>query len=104
VQQDDQDLDDIISTAESYAAAEPITFHNESSLNQVTALAVGPDDRYYCCGKEDGSVIIYESTEGKRVRKVSNHTATSGVISSTWSPSGLYIVLSDDSGRAIAND
>ena len=39
--------------------------HDESDRNHVTAFAIGPDDRYYCCGEEDGSVIIHESTDGK---------------------------------------
>lgn len=102
VRPDEQDLDDINSTAESYAATEAVISHDESSLNQVTAFAVGPEDRWYCCGKEDGSVAIYESLEGKKARKLYNHGVSSCVISLSWSQSGRYIVSSDDSGRVIS--
>jgi WD40 repeat protein len=102
VRPDEKDLEDTSSVAESYAATEPIISHDESSLSHVTAFAMGPDDRYYCCGKEDGSVVIYDSTEGKKLRKVCSHSATSSVISMAWSPSGKYMVSSDDSGRIIS--
>ena len=90
------------SIAESYAATEAVISHDESSRNQVTAFAIGPDDRYYCCGKEDGSVVIHESTDGKKNRKVCNHAATSSVMLVAWSQSGRYLVSSDDSGRVIS--
>jgi WD40 repeat protein len=102
VRPDEQDLEETSSIAESYAATEAVVSHDESSRNQVTAFAVGPDDGYYCCGKEDGSVMVYESTEGKKLRKVCNHAATSSVISLAWSQSGRYIVSSDDSGRVLS--
>ena len=102
VSPDEQDLEDGSSIADSYAATEPVISHDESSLNQVTAFSVGPDDGYYCCGKEDGSVVIYESTEGKKVRKVCNHAASSSVISLAWSQSGKYLVSSDESGRVLS--
>jgi WD40 repeat protein len=102
VRPDDKDLEDTSSVAESYAATEPIISHDESSLKHVTAFVMGPDDRYYACGKDDGSVVIYCSTEGKKLRKVCSHSTTSSVISMTWSQSGKYIVSSDDSGRIIS--
>lgn len=102
VRPDEKDLEDTSSIAESYAATEAVIANDESSLKQVSALASGPDDRYYCCGKEDGSVVIHEAAQGKKSRKVCNHATTSSVISLAWSQSGRHIVSSDDSGRVLS--
>ncbi|KAG9231275.1 NACHT and WD domain-containing protein, variant [Amylocarpus encephaloides] len=96
------DLADSSSIAESYAATEPVVSKDESSENQVTALATSSDDRWFCCGKEDGSVIIHDAQTSTKIRKVCNYTAASAVILLEWSKSGRYIVSSDESGRVIS--
>ena len=102
VRLDDIDQEDTSSLAESFAATEAVISHDESNENQVTAFAIGPNDAHYCCGKEDGSVAIHEAIGGKKIRKVYNHAASCTVIVLSWSPSGRYIVSSDDSGRIIS--
>jgi WD40 repeat protein len=102
VRPEDHDLEDASSMAESFAATEPVISQDESSENQVTAFAAGPDDSHYCCGKEDGTVTIHEAVGGAKVRKIYGHSATRIVISLAWSKSGRYIVSSDDSGRVIS--
>jgi WD40 repeat protein len=102
VRPDEQDLEDTSSIAESFSATEPIIINDESSESQVTAFATGPNDLYYCCGKEDGTVTIHEATGGAKVRKVYAYATTSSVMSLAWSASGKYIVSSDDSGRVVS--
>ena len=102
IRADEQDLEDHSSIGESCAMTEPIISRDESSQCHVTALATDTADEYFCCGKEDGSVNIYEAFGGKRVRKVYSHASTSSVLALAWSNSGRYVVSSDDSGRIIA--
>ena len=102
VRPDDLDHEDTSSAFESSIVSEPIVSHDDTSRNQVTALACGADDRFFCCGKDDGSVSIFEVSEGKRVRRAYGHAATVSVISLAWSFSGKYLASGDDSGRVIA--
>lgn len=97
----EQDLSDASTLAE-ILETEAVILPDESSESQVSALATGPDDMHYCCGKEDGSVNIHEATGGTKVRKVYSYGATSTVLLLTWSKSGRYIVSCDDSGHIIS--
>ena len=102
VRPDDYDLEDHSSLGESYAATEPVFSTDENSQCQVTALASDSEGMYYCCGREDGTIIIHEGINGKRVRKVYSHSSTSSVIALDWSRSGKYVISGDNSGRIIA--
>ena len=99
---DERDTTDRSSIAESSTVSEPVITHDESSRSAVTALACDKSDAYYCCGREDGTVIIHDSLSGKKIRKVYTHASTSSVIILSWSPSGKYMVSGDDSGRIIS--
>ena len=87
--------------AESSILSEPVICENDSTISQVTALVSDPDDQYYCCGRDDGSVIIHSSNDGSKVRKISGHSNTVSIIALEWSKSGRYIVSGDDAGRII---
>ncbi|OBT77285.1 hypothetical protein VF21_03407 [Pseudogymnoascus sp. 05NY08] len=102
VRLDVHDHHDISNLTERFATTEPVIRDDESSESQISAFAIGPDDMYYCCGKEDGSVTIHEATEGTKVRKVYGYGATSTVILLAWSKSGRYMVSCDDSGHIIS--
>ena len=102
IRPDEQDLEDHSSVGESFTGSEPTISHDESSQSQVTALASDSTDRYYCCGREDGTVTIHEAIEGNKIRKVYSHASTSSVIILAWSVSGKYMVSGDDSGRILA--
>ena len=101
VQVDEEDLEDHSSIGESFVSTEPTISRDESSQSQVTALATDSGDKYYCCGKEDGSVNIYDAINGKKLRKAYGHMSTSSILILAWSDSGRYLVSGDDSGRVI---
>ena len=82
-------------------ATEPVITRDESSQTHITALAYGKDDKYYCAGREDGTVCIHDANDGRRVRKVSAHCSTSSIIILAWSPSNKYIISGDDSARIV---
>lgn len=102
VRPENLDHEDTSSSVEGSIVSEPVVSHDDTSRNQITALACDANDKYYCCGKDDGSVSIFEMAEGTRVRKVYGHATTVSVISLAWSLSGKYMVSADDSGRVIA--
>ena len=102
VRPDEQELDDHVSTGGSSMVTEPVVVHDESSQAQVTALAYGFADKYFCAGREDGTVSIHDANDGRKIRKVSMHSSTSSIIILTWSYSNKYIISGDDSGRILA--
>lgn len=102
VRPDEHDPNDASTLAESFVAATPVILHDESSESHVSAFAAGPDDKYYCCGKEDGSVTVHEAIDGTKIRKVYGYGAASTVLLLVWSKSGRYIVSCDDSGHIIS--
>lgn len=63
---------------------------------EITAFATSTDDRYVVCGREDGNVIIYEATEGAKIRKVYGHVHKRPVSALVWARSGKYIASCDD--------
>ena len=98
VRPDEQELDDRGSSI----VTEPVIARDESSQAQVTTLSCGFGDRFFCAGRDDGTVSIHNAKDGKRVRKIPAHSSTSSVIILTWSSAGRYIVSGDDSGRIAA--
>lgn len=98
VRPDDSELEDRGSSI----ATEPVISHDESSQIYITALTCGSTDRFYCIGREDGTVCIHDAIDGKKMRKVSAHSSHSSIIILVWSRSDKYIVSGDDSGRIVA--
>ena len=98
VRPDESELED----RGSYIATDPVISHDESSQTHVTALAFGFADEFFCIGREDGTVCIHDTIDGKRLRKVSAHSPHSAIIILAWSHSNRYIISGDDSGRILA--
>ena len=97
IRPDEQELEDRGSSV----VTEPVITRDESSQTQVTALSYGFGDKYFCAGREDGTVSIHDAEDGKKMRKIPAHSSTSSVINLFWSSSGKYIVSGDDSGRIV---
>ncbi|KAI9797040.1 MAG: hypothetical protein M1835_002290 [Candelina submexicana] len=85
----------------SFVATEPVIARDESSQSHITALACGFADKFYCAGREDGTVCIHSALDGRKVRKVCSHSSHSSVIRLAWSDSGRFIISADDGGRVI---
>ena len=98
VRPDDYELEDRGSSI----VTDPVISHDESSQTHVTALALGFADAFFCIGREDGTVCIHDTANGRRLRKVSSHSPHSSVIVLAWSHSNKYIISGDDSGRILA--
>lgn len=89
-------LDDASSNHDCSVLSEPIISQDNNSRSQITALVCDREDRYYCCGREDGSVAIHEASRGNKLRKVYAHSSTVAIIALEWSQSGKYMVSGDD--------
>ncbi|KAI1178312.1 hypothetical protein F4777DRAFT_113251 [Nemania sp. FL0916] len=85
-----------------FELSEPVYAHDHAiSQSKVTALAIDDEDEYFCCGRDDGSVSIHSIMDGKRVRKVTNHSTSADIICIGWSSSRRYLASGDDSGKII---
>ncbi|TGJ78220.1 hypothetical protein E0Z10_g10542 [Xylaria hypoxylon] len=100
IRADDLDHDDKSSVNETLTS-EPVLASDENSGTAITSLACGPSALFYCAGKEDGSVTIYDMETRERLRKVTNHSTSSSVIQLEWSETGRFLGSVDDSGRLI---
>ncbi|KAI1423684.1 hypothetical protein F5Y12DRAFT_517419 [Xylaria sp. FL1777] len=100
IRADDLDRDEKSSTNEAITS-EPVLDSSGHSRTAITSLACGPSTRFYCAGKEDGSVTIYDMNTGQKLRKVTNHSTSSAVIQLEWSETGRFLGSVDDSGRVI---
>lgn len=98
---DDYDLNPSSSAGSSALTAEPIIASTGSTQTLITAMAVSSSDKYFCCGREDGSVIIADAFDGKKLRKAYGHTSSAEVVALSWSNSGKYMVSCDEYGRVI---
>jgi hypothetical protein len=102
IRPDDHDLEDHLSSAGSFAPTEAIISSATGSQTLITAMGISSDDRYFCCGREDGSVVIADAFNGNKLRKAYGHTSSSDVVSLAWSHSGKYMVSCNEYGHVIA--
>ncbi|KAI4254095.1 MAG: hypothetical protein L6R42_007328, partial [Xanthoria sp. 1 TBL-2021] len=101
IRADEESLKDQSSIGDLSTATEPVIRSDESSQCPITALASDSADHYFSVGRDDGTVVIQDVVDGKRICKVYGHSSTRAVICLLWSASGLYMVSGDDSGRII---
>ncbi|KAI8949375.1 hypothetical protein F4801DRAFT_553398 [Xylaria longipes] len=105
VRPDDGDREETSSSFDgssvSETLSEPVYAQDYSSQSRITALVIDDEDEYFCCGRDDGSVSIHSIMDGKRVRKVANHSTTADVVCIEWSLSRRYLASADDSGKII---
>ncbi|KAH0541241.1 hypothetical protein FGG08_004246 [Glutinoglossum americanum] len=101
IRPNDPDQEEMSSTYETIAS-EPVLSSDDNTRVPITALVCDSSGKFYCCGKEDGSVIMHDIKDGARVRKLPSHSSTVSVIKLAWSPSEKYFVSADDSGRIIS--
>lgn len=94
VRPDDQDHDDQSfkddTASGSLLSSEPAMLHAHNTQIMVSAMSVGSTDDYYCVGRDDGTVVIHEATQGTAVRKVYIHAPSSSILQLSWSRPGRY--------------
>lgn len=101
IRADEESLEDQSSIGDLSTATEPVIRSDESSQCPITALASDSADHYFSVGRDDGTVVIQDAVDGKRICKVYGHSSVSAIICLLWSASGLYMVSGDDAGRII---
>ena len=95
-----QDIDqDNASSTYDTINSEPVISSDDNTRIPITSLVCNASNSLYCCGKEDGTVAIYDIPKGKRVRQIAKHAASASVIKLAWSLSAKYLASGDDSGR-----
>ena len=64
-----------------------------------TSVICSPSDNFYCCGKEDGTVVMYGIFKGKKVHQIAKHALSASIIKLARSAPEKYLASGDDSGR-----
>ncbi|KAJ5451333.1 hypothetical protein N7491_000515 [Penicillium cf. griseofulvum] len=82
--------------------SDPVISPDNNTRVQVTALVCGERAKYYCTGKEDGSVVIFDLETARKLRKLYGHSTSVSVVEIAWSSSLKYIASVDDCGRMMA--
>ncbi|KAK2788180.1 hypothetical protein FQN53_004065 [Emmonsiellopsis sp. PD_33] len=100
IRPDDMNQEDLSSHDTIYS--DPVVSSDDNSRIQVSALVCGDRAKYYCTGKEDGSVVIYDLETAQKLRKLYGHSTSVSVVEIAWSASQKYIASVDDSGHVIA--
>ena len=93
--------DDASSAFEESIASDHVVSVDDNNRSLITALDCDKNDEFFCCGRDDGTVAIYDAKTGKRLRKVYGHSTFVSVIALAWSNSGKYMISGDDSGLVI---
>lgn len=92
--------DDGSSNADSTMSSGPAEAFQED-LFLVTAVAGGPRDFGFCCGREDGTLSIHDMKAANRLRSLPGHNAGAAIVALHWSQSGNLIGSADDSGHIL---
>ena len=79
--------------------SDPVISSDDNTRVPITSLIYNPSSNIYCCGKEDGTVVVYTISKGKKIRQIAKHALSASVIKLVWSSSGKYFASGDDSGR-----
>lgn len=97
----DQDQEDTSSMYDTVASG-PVIANEDATCVQISALICDSSGKFYCCGKEDGTVLMYDILGARKVRKIISYSSSVAVIKLAWSTSKRYLASADDSGRLIA--
>jgi hypothetical protein len=82
------------------AVPEPV-YSQDTSGSGIRTLAYESGGEFYCCGREDGTVSIYDIKNGELATDVCSHGLNSPVVSLGWSPSGRFLANGDIGEKVI---
>lgn len=97
----DAERDDQSSNYEASVSSDPVLSGDKNDRSQITALVCDGEDKFYCCGKDDGNVTIHDMKRGKKLRKLYAHSSTVSIVTMAWSQSSKFIASADDCGRVV---
>jgi WD40 repeat protein len=101
IRPDDLDREELSSTQDTMFS-QSISPTIEAGRAQITALICDSDDRFYCCGKDSGALVLHSMRTGEKIRKLYGHSPVVSIIEMAWSVSSKYIASADDCGRVMA--
>jgi WD40 repeat protein len=101
VRPDDLDREEVSSDHDTLYS-EPVSAVGNPGRAQITALVCDSENKFFCCGKESGAVVLYDIRNGDKIRKVYGHASVASITQLAWSQTENYIASADDCGRIIA--
>jgi WD40 repeat protein len=81
---------------------EPVYAVGNTGRAQITALICDSENKFFCCGKESGAVVLYDIRNGDKIRKVYGHGSVASITALAWSQTERFIASADNCGRIIA--
>ena len=101
VRQDgDEENSDTISVL---TAPQETSLESTENITLVTSLVCHPDGADFFCGKEDGSVYLYETTSGRPSHKLFSHAKGASILSLSFDVKSNTISSIDNAGRVKAH-
>ena len=95
-----QDTDDEASDTISISTApHEVSFNDTTGATLISSLACTSNGRIFLCGKEDGSVYVYDANTGLQLQKLFTHAEGVSIISLFWDDGGSTISAVDASSR-----
>ncbi|MCJ1244025.1 hypothetical protein MMC30_001222 [Trapelia coarctata] len=99
VRQDiDEDTSDTVSIS---TAPQEITLEPSEDVILITSLAIHDNGEVFFCGKDDGSVWLYETKSGRQNQKLFSHAEGVAVISLLFDNDSHYLSSIDSSSRVM---
>lgn len=93
--------EDQTSLSETVSSTEAVISTQNALGATVTAISSGPTDDVYACAREDGAVTIHGVSNGKKLRKVYQHSNPLKISVLQWSKTGKYMASYDSSSQLI---
>ena len=72
---------------------------NTAPEPEITALACHNNGKYIFCGRDDGAVVLYSTSNGKALRPLYNHANMVGIKNLVWGDETQTLVSSDAASR-----
>ena len=97
-QEMDEEVSDTVSVS---TVPQEFTLENSDDVLLITALATFGNGDYFFCGKEDGSVCLYDTKSGTQTQNLFNHALGIAVVSLYYEEQSQRLISIDSASRII---
>jgi hypothetical protein len=84
------------------STAKEVDLVDDDDLVMITAFAVHPEGRFIICGKDDGSVCLYNAQTGLQIRVLYDHGQGAAITHLNYDMKSGLVTSADDSSTVLA--